>query len=407
MPYSFQRAVLPNGLTVIAETDPAALTASAGFFVRTGARDEAPALMGVSHFLEHMMFKGTARRSSDDVNREFDEIGARSNAYTSNELTAFFAPVLPEHLPRALDILADIMRPALREDDFATEKGVILEEIAMYDDDPVWVLYERALEEHYRAHGLAHRVLGTRDSISALQAAQMRDYFTNRYSADNTVLALAGNLDFHAACKQAEALCGHWTRTHATRDAAPPPLAGAQFEIRSDKVARAYAMLLAPGPGATDPDRYAAFVAAQALGSPDNSRLHWALVEPGSAEEADASFEPHEGIGDFRILLACEPQRLDEVLAIAQQEIAGLADTITEADAQRIRAKVATGITLAGERPDGRMHRLGRQWTTLNDYTTLDEELDRVNAVTLADVRRLLHKYPWQPRTIGRMLPAT
>ncbi len=405
MPYSFHTATLPNGLTIIAEVDRAALTAAAGFFVRTGARDEAPGVMGVSHFLEHMMFKGTNRRTSDDVNREFDEIGARSNAYTSNELTAFFAPTLPEHLPKALDILGDIMRPALREDDFTTEKGVILEEIAMYDDDPVWVLYERAIETHYGAHGLAHRVLGTPDTITALQAAQMRTYFEDRYSADNTVLAFAGDVDFDAACKQAESLCGHWQRTQATRNARAPALVPSTFEIRSDKVARGYLMLIAPGPGAADPDRYAAFVAAQALGGPDNSRLHWALIEPGIAEEADASFEPHDGIGDFRILLASETARLDEAAAIADREIANLARTITEDDAERIRAKVATGITLAGERPEGRMHRLGRQWMALREYTTLEEELARVNAVTLADVRRVLTKYPWQPRTVGRMVP--
>ncbi len=405
MAYSFQQAVLPNGLTVIGECDPAALTSACGFFVRTGARDEAPGLMGVSHFLEHMMFKGTAKRSSDDVNREFDELGARSNAYTSNEMTAFYAAVLPEHLPKAMDILSDMMRPALREEDFTTEKGVILEEIAMYADDPVWVLYERCVDEHYAGHGLAHRVLGTPETITAMQAGQMRGYFGDRYSADNTVLAVAGAVDFDATCRLAERLCGSWERTRAGRSAPPARPGGKGFEIKSDKVARAYAMMFAPGPGSSDPDRYAAFVMAQALGGPDNSRLHWALIEPGIAEEADAGYDPHDGIGDFRILVAAETERLDEAWSIVEREVAALADTITPQDVERIAAKVATGVTLAGERPEGRMHRLGRQWTYLREYSTLEQELERINAVTVEHVRGLLAKWPWRPRTVGRLLP--
>jgi len=155
MPVEFKQATLDNGLTIIAETDPAAHTASCGFFVKTGARDEASAVMGVSHFLEHMMFKGTERRTPDDVNREFDEIGARYNAFTSAEMTAFHAQVLPEALPQATDILADILRPALRESDFTDEKGVILEEIAMYKDEPFWTLYEELTARRYGAHPLA------------------------------------------------------------------------------------------------------------------------------------------------------------------------------------------------------------------------------------------------------------
>ncbi|MGD9688812.1 MAG: M16 family metallopeptidase [Phycisphaerales bacterium] len=405
MPTSFEHHTLSNGLTIIAERDDSAATSACGFFVRTGARDERPEVMGVSHFLEHMMFKGTERRTSEDVNREFDELGAKANAYTSNEMTAFYAATLPEHLPKAFEVLADMMRPALRESDFDTERGVILEEIAMYDDDPAWVLYEKCVEEHYAGSGLAHRVLGTKETIGALQSAQMRTYFDARYSADNTVLALAGRVDFERAVRHAEEMCGSWTTTRADRDATPPRVAGGAFTTHSEKVGRGYAMLFAPGPGMRDEERYAAFIMAQALGGPDNSRLHWALVEPGLAEEASASFEPHDGIGDFRVLVACEPDRLDEVLGVVDREIAGLATSVSDDDVERIRAKIATGVTLAGERPEGRMHRLGRQWLYLREHTTLEEELERINAVTVADVRRLLERWPWQPRTVGRMVP--
>src|SRR2546422_620620 len=132
----FHHHTLANGLTLVGETSPSARSAALGFFVRTGARDETPEVSGVSHFLEHMVFKGTPRRSAFDVNRDFDRIGADYNAYTSEEPTVFHAAVLPEYLPQALDILADILRPSLRDEDFQTEKQVIIEEIGMYEDQP-------------------------------------------------------------------------------------------------------------------------------------------------------------------------------------------------------------------------------------------------------------------------------
>ena len=410
MAVTFQSATLNNGLTVVAEVDPQAHSAAAGFFVKTGARDEASPLMGVSHFLEHMMFKGTDKRTAEDLNRQFDLIGARNNAYTSSEITCFYASVLPERLlgeGGAVDLLADMLRPALRESDFSTEKKVILEEIAMYEDNPFWVLYEREMEEHYRTHPLAHRVLGTNGTIEAMTAAQMREYFQNRYSADNTVVALAGRMDFDAAVRQIERQCGHWERTGAVRDHGSPRFSDHEFTLQSEKVNRAYAMMLAPAPGMGDERRYAASLLAQVLGGADNSRLHWALVEPGLAEEAEAGYDPRDGIGDYMISVSCDPERVDEAWAVVERELAGLGESLTEDDLAKIRSKLATGVTVAGERPGGRMQRLGRLWTYLGTYTTLEEELERISAVTVADVRRVLEEFPMRPRTVGRLLPKT
>ena len=164
---------LDNGLTILAETDPDAHSAAVGFFVRTGARDEEPALMGVSHFLEHMMFKGTDDLPAEAINRGFDAMGARNNAYTTGEMTAFYAHVLPERTPDALALLGAMMRPALRQSDFDTEKGVILEEIAMYRDNPFWVLYEQCVEKRYGPHGRGHRVLGTETTVGEMDRDAM------------------------------------------------------------------------------------------------------------------------------------------------------------------------------------------------------------------------------------------
>jgi len=402
---SFHHATLPNGLTVIAEIDPAAHTAAAGFFVKTGARDEQPAVMGVSHFLEHMMFKGTAKRTAAEVDRDFDDLGADHNAFTTSEMTAFHAHTLPEHLPRALEVLADIMRPAIRPDDFDSEKGVILEEIAMYNDYPFWVLYERAMEEFYRTHPLAHRVLGTTRTITDLTQPQMLDYFTQRYSADNTVLAAAGRLDFDALVRDAEKHCGHWNTTNADRPLLAPKLQPSEFTIESESVHRHYLLMMAAGPSSTDDRRYAAAILANILGDADGSRLYWALIETGLAEEAQVQFEGRDGTGESLVYASCSTENAAEVQTVIRREIDSLADSLTEDDLERTRSKFATGITLHGELPAGRMKRLGRMWTYESQYRPLEDELARVNAVTLDELRAVQVAFPLRPIVTGNLTP--
>lgn len=406
MAVTFEHRTLGNGLEIIAEVDPSAHSAAAGFFVKTGARDERSPVMGVSHYLEHMMFKGTARRSAEDINRAFDELGARNNAYTTSEMTCFHAQVLPECLPSVLDVLADMMRPALRQEDFDTEKGVILEEIAMYKDNPFWVLYEATVEKHYADHPLSHRVLGTSETVSALTRDQMRAYFDQRYSADNTVLALAGRVDIDATVEQAERLCGTWERTGATRDNATPVRCDGTLTLHDEKVMRAYMLMLTPAPPVGDDARYAATLLAQVLGAGGNSRLHWALIETGLAEEAQAAYDPHDGVGEYYVYASGDPARADEIWAVVEREIDSLVESVTGDDLARLRARLATGVTAGGERPADRMQRIGRRWLAMGNYATLEDELDRINRVTLDEVREVFTRYPMVPRTVGRLLPS-
>jgi len=405
MPCRFHTAQLPNGLRVMAEVDPQSYTAAAGFFVRTGSRDEQAEVMGVSHFLEHMMFKGTARRSADDVNREFDELGANYNAFTSQEMTAFWAHVMPEMLPKALDILADIMRPALREEDFQTERGVILEEIAMYADMPFWRLYEAAMERHYGPHPLSFRVLGTKETIGALERDAMAAYFNERYSADNTVLALAGNLDFDATVEAISRCCGHWQRTDTHRRYDAIERADHHFTLDDPNANRHYILMVAPAPAADDDRRYAASMLANLLGDQEGSLLYWALVEPGIAEEAQVGFDGRDRVGEYYVYASCPPERANQVEEVINDQIARCLDLVTEDDLVRLRSKTATGVTLAGERPAGRMKRLGRIWTYLERYSTLEEELAKIQAVTLEDVRAVYEAFPFTPRTVGHLRP--
>src|SRR5438132_12791131 len=168
----YHHSTLANGLTLIGETNPAARSAALGFFVKTGSRDETSEVSGVTHFLEHMVFKGTPHRTALDVNRDFDRIRAHYNAFTSEENTVFHAAVLPEYLPQAVDILADILRPSLRGDDFDMEKNVIIEEIGMYEDQPVWSAYDHAKQTYFADHPLGNSILGTPESIRALTREQ-------------------------------------------------------------------------------------------------------------------------------------------------------------------------------------------------------------------------------------------
>src|SRR5919199_6491748 len=206
----FHQTKLDNGLQVIGESSPSARSVALGFFVRTGARDESPEVSGVTHFLEHMVFKGTPRRTALDVNRDFDRIGADYNAYTSEENTVFHAALLPEYLPQAVDVLADILRPSLRGDDFDMEKKVILEEIGMYEDQPMWSAYDHAKRVYFADHRLGNSILGTPASITALTRQQMHDYFRRRYVAPNITVVAAGHFDWPAFVALVERHCGGW-----------------------------------------------------------------------------------------------------------------------------------------------------------------------------------------------------
>src|SRR3954470_7671492 len=181
----FHSHKLPNGLQIIGETSPSARSVALGYFVRTGSRDETPEVSGVTHFLEHMVFKGTPRRTALDVNRDFDRIGAHYNAFTSEENTVFYAAILPEYMPQAVDVLADILRPSLRGEDFDMEKNVIIEEIGMYEDQPMWSAYDNAKRLYFADHRLGNSILGTVASITALTRDQMHAYFQRRYVAPN------------------------------------------------------------------------------------------------------------------------------------------------------------------------------------------------------------------------------
>lgn len=353
--------------------------------------------MGMSHFLEHMVFKGTSTRSAEEVDLAFDSLGAEHNAFTSGEMTAYWGTGLPEIFGDLHDILADILKPALRQEDFDSEKKVILEEIAMYDDQPFWVLYENAMEHYYGKHSLGHRVLGTNQTIHDMQRESLETYFSQRYSADNMIVAMAGNVDFEAMVDRIDAHCGSWERTGAVRDYTPFRRCGGEFQQKIEDLNQHYLMMVMPSPSFQDERKYASAALASILGGGDGSRLHWALVDSGLAEAASASVEASDMYGEQLAWAVCDKANADEVAEIMKKEMSGVLSTLTEDDLARVVAKAGTGAAIGSERPAGRMQRLGGIVTTSGDYISLEEELACIESLTIKDLLEVAEEFPWAP----------
>lgn len=398
----FLEHILQNGLEIVAECNDAAYSTAIGFFVNTGSRDESDRLAGVSHFLEHMAFKGTPRRSADDVNREFDEMGAHYNAYTNEEHTVFYAAVLPEHQDLAVDLLADILRPSLREADFHTEKKVILEEIHMYDDQPPFGADDKCRALYFGSHALGRSVLGTAESVTALTPEAMMDYFHRRYSPSNIVLAAAGKIDFDALVATAERCCGSWECKTTRRTLEPAVGLNGFHVLQRESASQQYTLQLAPGPNAEDQDRYAAKLLGMVLGDDSGSRLYWELVDPGLAEHVSLGHNEHQGAGVMMTYLCCEPEEtaenLQRILKVYREVEA---EGVTAAELEQAKSKIRSRIVLSGERPRGRLFAIGNDWCYRHEYSPAEAELAAVSAVTVADLTAVLAKYPLtRPMTV-------
>jgi predicted Zn-dependent peptidase len=404
----FHQTTLDNGLEVIAELNDQAHSVAAGFFVKTGSRDETAELAGVSHFLEHMTFKGTTLRDALAVNRDFDRVGAKHNAQTSEEDTFYHLTCLPEYLPQAFDILADILRPTLREDDFETEKQVIIEEIRMYLDNPMSVAYEAAKTAHFGQHPLGNSILGTVDSIEALRAEQMRDYFARRYCPSNIVLGFAGKARWNEVLDLAERHCGDWQEAFTMRQALPVHGTRAFKTILREDDQQQTVVGVCDAPSLETEDRYTAHLLATILGDHTGSRLYWALIDPGLADGAELSYQDYNQAGTFYTFLSCEPGQTQANLAQigdVYQDV--MTHGVTDLELTQAKNKVLARSVLRSERPMGRLASLGFQWMYRRTYLSVEDELEAFTRVSLADVQRVLHEYPLWPMTIVSVGPTT
>ncbi|MBL8849440.1 MAG: insulinase family protein [Planctomycetaceae bacterium] len=402
----FDHVTLENGLTIIAETNPRAHSAAVGFFVRTGSRDETPEISGVSHFLEHMAFKGNGRFTADDVNRIFDEVGARYNASTSEETTLFYAAVIPEYVGRTFELLAALLYPSLRDDDFETEKQVILEEIGMYEDMPAYVANEHAMRTHFSGHPLGMSILGPAEVIRTLTSEQMRSYHRRRYCAGNITLAGTGRIELAELVEFARTHCGHWPGGTDDRDTARPPRAGGTQLVVRPQSQQQHVVMMAAGPPASSPLRFAAELVAIIIGDGQGSRLYWELVDPGHVESADLSFHDFDGCGAWVTYFCCRPDEAQANLArVREMYAAVMRDGVEDDELERAGNKAASRIVLQSERPIGRLSSLGANWVYRREYRSVRDDLQSIAAVTRDDIRQLLNEFPLPAETIVTVGP--
>ena len=402
----FFETKLPNGLQIIGERSPSVHSVAIGFFVRTGSRDETDEISGVSHFLEHMVFKGTERHSADDVNRIFDEVGAKYNASTSEETTLFYGAVLPEYLPDTFDLLADILFPSLREEDFEMEKKVILEEIGMYDDQPTYLAYDNVMATHFAGHPLGRCVLGTPESITALTAAQMREYHARRYTAGNILLAVAGKFEWDDIVALGQKHCAGWPAGDPPRDTTEARPNGGRHTLVRPTIGQQHVMGMSAAPTSSDPMRYAADLLSVVVGDDTGSRMFWELVDPGYVETADLGFQEFDGSGAFLCYFSCAPEDVAANTARIQKIFDDVNQNgVTEAELSQARNKVASRIVLRSERPMGRLGSLGHNWQYCHEYRPVAADLETVASITTEDIRRLLQKFPLRLQSTSTVGP--
>jgi predicted Zn-dependent peptidase len=320
-------------------------------------------------------------------------MGASANAFTSEEDTVYYAAVLPEKQHDAIELLAAMMRPALREDDFTTEKQVILEEIKMYDDQPPFGADDRCRALFFKDHPLARSVLGTESSIEALPVEAMRSYHEERYSADNLVLAASGAVNFDSLITSARQLCSSWQSiTHGARKVPFPTESSEAITdvITRDQAALEYAVRISPGPAEDTSDRFAAKLLAVVLGDDSGSRLYWDLVDSGKAEHAACHHHDFLDAGVFLTQLSCEPEATQALLDRVVEIYEAATKELTDSEVDQARNKLLSRVVLAGERPRQRLFSLGLEWSHLGRYRSVSDDLKTLDTISREDLHRIL-----------------
>jgi predicted Zn-dependent peptidase len=391
----FKHKKLENGLNIIGEVNKAAQSAAVGFFVRTGSRDETDEISGVSHFLEHMLFKGTDKLAAHEVNSGFDDLGAQYNAHTTEENTVYYSATLPERLGEAVTLWCRLLRPALRDSDFNMEKNVILEEIAMYKDMPEFDAHESCRALHFGGHPCGKSVLGSVESITTLTSKQMRDYFESRYAPNNITAAIAGNFDFEKICGQIENLSGNWKSKQAERKIEFFKGTAKKESQKRKNLNCHHIWLASPTLAYQDEGVYAATLLAKIIGDYTGSRFFWELVDSAIAETASMHCEAMDGVGVFYSYIRADRQNAPKAMEVIEKIFKSLQnEKISAEELQKAKNKVLSAITIKNETPMGRLLELGINWVYLGQYRPIEDEIQRIKNVTLADIQNLIERFP-------------
>ncbi|MFD2764606.1 M16 family metallopeptidase [Micromonospora eburnea] len=410
-----RRTVLPSGLRVLTEAIPAMRSVSFGIWVAVGSRDETGPQGGAAHFLEHLLFKGTHKRSALDISSAIEAVGGETNAFTTKEYTCYYARVLDEDLPLAIDVMCDLVADSVLNDaDVETERGVILEEIAMHDDEPgdeVHDLFARAV---YGDHPLGRLISGTEETVTPMTRRQIQSFYRRRYTPPQIVIAAAGNLDHAAVVKLVrQALRG---TPLDTDPAVPAPHRPAAPAVRTKPAAtlvepketeQAHVILGCPGIDRTDERRFALGVLNNVLGGGMSSRLFQEIREQrGLAYSVYSYASQYADSGLFAVYAGCAPGKVDEVLELTRAELRRVAaEGITEAELARGKGMSKGSFVLGLEDTGSRMSRLAKGELLYGDLMPVDELLARVDAVTLDDVNGLAADLLGRPMSLAVVGP--
>ncbi len=390
----FSKHTLNNGLTLLFEAIPRINSAAVGFFANTGSRDEAAEQGGISHFLEHMCFKGTSKRDWRQLSLDVDDLGATWNAYTWWEGTAYFHWVQSERATQSIEILADMMRSTIPNEEFDTEKKVILEEIAMYHDRPDSLIFDELIRTAFPDHPLGQSVIGTEDTVGALTRDQMADYYARRYAPDNMTFIVTGKFDQDEIVATVESLCGDWTPGESGREQPDPTFTGQTHVVERDNVTREHVTMAFPAPFGASPDATTAEMLSSYLGASTNSRLYWAVVQNGLADEATADYIGLSDTGLFYIYLSVDPSRTEEALDVVRRECRALHEQIDGESLERAKTRAATSVVCSGEHGLQRFGQLVGDISCNAPLRSLDQQIDEIRAVDADRIAAYLATYP-------------
>jgi predicted Zn-dependent peptidase len=413
------RTVLPGGLRVITESLPSVRSAAFGIWAGIGSRDEDTDHAGATHYLEHLLFKGTPKRTALEISATMDAVGGELNAFTGKEYTCYYARVLDADLPLAIDVLSDMVTSSLIEPrDVDAERGVILEEIAMNDDDPSDSVHEAFVAKLFGDTPLGRPILGTVNSINSITREQIAEHYHARYTPPDLVVAAAGNLQHEQVV---DAVRQSFSRV-LNGDAVPagPRLGGARLggaaetaetaagvRLVSRGIEQANLILGCEGMSRTDDRRFALGVLNAALGGGMSSRLFQEVREKRGLAYSVYSFSSqHADTGIWGVYVGCLPSKADEVLAICQGEIAKVvAGGLDDAELERGKGQLRGSIVLGLEDPSSRMSRLGKAELAYPRLEPVDEILASISAVTHDDVRRVAAEVLTQPKVLAVVGP--
>ncbi|MGO2053083.1 MAG: M16 family metallopeptidase [Glutamicibacter sp.] len=406
-----RRSILPGGVRVLTEAMPGQRSTTVGFWVPVGSRDEEAGHYGSTHFLEHLLFKGTKKRTALEIAQSFDAVGGESNAATAKESTCYYARVLDSDLPMAMDVIADMVTSAVIDPlELEQERGVIIEELAMDADDATEVAHERFVAKVLGDHPLARPIGGTPAEIMEISREAVMEHYRAHYRPSEVIITAAGSLNHDELCSMVLA-----SLTEAGWDldpmAVPKPRRSSEpativsvpgIEVINRPVEQASIIIGCPGISGQDDRRQVLAVLNAVLGGGMSSRLFQEIREKRGLAYSTYSFSAaYTDAGYFGMYAGCSPAKAGEVIGLLESELDRLAaDGITDSELTQAKGQLAGGTVLALEDPGSRMSRLGRAEMVTGEFQDIDEALSRVNAVTTKDVQALAQELAAKERTI-------